>query len=225
MSVLGVMLVTGSLNLEKIIDYQVQNGWNILFQPVAALLFIVSVFAECNRVPFDLPEAEQELVGGYHTEYSAMKFAMFFLAEYTHMITTSFLIVILFFGGWDLPWLVTNEMTGINGAIVKLIVFAAKLGLFLVFYMFVRWTIPRFRFDQLMSLAWKVLMPMALISLLIMLVVKQYNLNHWVALPLSFLLLVGAGALTIGGPRQSMRDPTYVVGVRRKPTVATKAGT
>ena len=103
MSVLGIMLVTGSLNLEKIIDYQVHHGWNILFQPLAALLFVTSVFAECNRLPFDLPECEQELVGGYHTEYSAMKFALFFLGEYTHMITTSFLVVILFFGGWELP--------------------------------------------------------------------------------------------------------------------------
>ena len=92
--------MTGSLNLERIIDYQSQHGWNIFFQPLAALLFVVSIFAECNRLPFDLPEAEQELVGGYHTEYSGMKFALFFLGEYIHMITTSFLMVTLFFGGW-----------------------------------------------------------------------------------------------------------------------------
>ena len=126
MSVLGVMLVTGSLNLEKIIDYQTYHGWNILFQPLASLLFVTSVFAECNRLPFDLPEAEQELVGGYHTEYSAMKFALFFLGEYTHMITTSFLVVILFFGGWQLlPWV--DMPGGVGGIILKLIVIAVKM--------------------------------------------------------------------------------------------------
>ena len=100
MSLLGVMIVSGSLNIEQMIDHQAHAGWNVLFQPLACLLFITSVFAECNRVPFDLSEAEQELVGGYHTEYSGMKFALFFLGEYTHMITTSFLVVVLFFGGW-----------------------------------------------------------------------------------------------------------------------------
>src|SRR6185437_16191280 len=124
MSVLGVMLVTGSLNLEKIIDYQTYHGWNILFQPLAALLFMTSVFAECNRLPFDLPECEQELVGGYHTEYSAMKFALFFLGEYTHMITTSFLVMILFFGGWHFPGV--DSIPGIWGVLVKLIVIAVK---------------------------------------------------------------------------------------------------
>src|SRR5271156_5851562 len=99
------MLVSGSLKIEQMIDYQAKHGWNFLFQPLACFLFVTSVFAECNRVPFDLPEAEQELIGGYHTEYSGMKFALFFLGEYAHMITTSFLFVILFFGGWLLPGL------------------------------------------------------------------------------------------------------------------------
>ena len=106
LSILGVVLITGSLNLERIIWHQAsRHGWNIFFQPLAFLLFMISAFAECNRLPFDLPETEQELVGGYHTEYNAMKLAFFFLGEYTHMVTTSFLMVILFFGGWHFPFI------------------------------------------------------------------------------------------------------------------------
>src|SRR5581483_9796058 len=103
MSVLGVVILSGSLNLERIIAGQLDHGWNVVYQPLACLLFLTSIFAECNRLPFDLPEAEQELVGGYHTEYSAMKFGLFFFGEYTHMVSTSFLFVALFFGGWHFP--------------------------------------------------------------------------------------------------------------------------
>src|SRR5262249_18022674 len=137
MSVIGVMLITGSLNMERIVDYQDRHGWNLFFQPVACLLFITSVFAECNRVPFDLPEAEQELVGGYHTEYSGMKFACFFLGEYTHMVTTSFLMVALFLGGPLCPGITTAEAGGVGDIIVKLLVFAVKMALFIAFYMFI----------------------------------------------------------------------------------------
>src|SRR5207249_5662252 len=108
LSILGVVLISGSLNLEQIIWHQAEGGllaWNIFYQPLAFLLFMTAAFAECNRLPFDLPEAEQELVGGYHTEYSALKFGLFFLGEYTHVITTSMLLSILFFGGWHLPYL------------------------------------------------------------------------------------------------------------------------
>jgi NADH-quinone oxidoreductase subunit H len=210
MSVLGVMLVTGSLNLEKIIDYQVQHGWNILFQPLAALLFATSVFAECNRLPFDLPEAEQELVGGYHTEYSAMKFALFFLGEYTHMITTSFLVVILFFGGWELPGL--DHVPGVGGIIVKLIVIAVKMALFIVFYMLIRWTLPRFRFDQLMGLTWKVLLPLALVNVVCVIFVKQLGQSEWWLLPLSIAMFVGIAALTLYMPRQRTRAPVFFPG-------------
>ncbi len=211
MSVLGVMLVSGSLNLETIIDYQVKHGWNILYQPLAALLFITSVFAECNRLPFDLPEAEQELIGGYHTEYSAMKFALFFLGEYTHMITTSFLVVVLFFGGWEvLPWLGLPD--GLGGVIVKLAVFAFKMCLFIVFYMLVRWTVPRFRFDQLMGLTWKVLLPLALVNVVCLIFVKQFQLTEWLLLPLSLGMLVFIAALTLYMPRQRARAPVRFSG-------------
>jgi NADH-quinone oxidoreductase subunit H len=202
-SVLGVLLVTGSLNVERIVEYQANHGWNVFFQPLAALLFITAIFAECNRVPFDLPECEQELVGGYHTEYSAMKFALFFLGEYTHMLTTSFLAVALFFGGWHLPWIAA---AGPGGTILKLIVFVGKVFLFVFFYMIIRWTLPRFRFDQLMGLAWKVMLPLALLSFAGVLLVKQFEptlglLGHWLLLPWSLALLIGSAWLTLRLPQ------------------------
>jgi NADH-quinone oxidoreductase subunit H len=210
MSVLGVMLVTGSLNLETIIDYQIQHGWNAIFQPLAALLFITSVFAECNRLPFDLPEAEQELVGGYHTEYSAMKFALFFLGEYTHMITTSFLVMVLFFGGWHFPGI--DAVPGVAGVILKLIVIAVKMALFIVFYMLIRWTLPRFRFDQLMGLTWKVLLPLALLNILIVIVIKQLHVSEWWLLPLSLGTIFAVAAITLNMPRQRPRAPVRFAG-------------
>lgn len=224
MSILGVFLVTGSLNVERIIDHQAGHGWNILFQPLACLLFITSIFAECNRVPFDLPEAEQELVGGYHTEYSGMKFALFFLGEYTHMITTSFLAIALFFGGWHLPFV--GEIEGVPGMVVKLLIFAGKMVLFIVFYMFIRWTIPRFRFDQLMGLAWKVMLPLALVSLLTVMYAKHLDptneYGRWILGPLSILTLVVAALVSLRMPKPRAKAPiTYVGhpihGVQRAP--------
>ena len=217
LSVLGVLLLTGSLNLERIIAYQYDHGWNVLFQPLACLLFVTSIFAECNRLPFDLPEAEQELVGGYHTEYSAMKFAMFFLGEYTHMITTSFLASALFFGGWQvLPWVPMPG--GAAGMILKLIVFGGKMGLFICFFMIIRWTIPRFRYDQLMGLAWKVVIPLALANVVAVLVVKQFLIDldarwAWLLLPLSLAILVGGAALALYFPKAPARRAYYFRGL------------
>jgi NADH-quinone oxidoreductase subunit H len=201
LSILGVVILTGSLNLERIIGAQLAHGWNVVYQPLACLLFLTSIFAECNRLPFDLPEAEQELVGGYHTEYSAMKFALFFMGEYTHMITTSFLFVILFFGGWHFP------LIGEPGSfwVVKLIIFAVKMFLVILFYMLVRWTIPRFRFDQLMGIAWKVLIPLSLANLVVVMVVKELALTrgwaNWVQavvlIAASVVLIVATGALAL----------------------------
>ncbi len=198
MSVLGVVLLTRSLNLEDIIQYQVDHGWNVLYQPLAFLIFLIGVFAECNRLPFDLPEAEQELVGGYHTEYSALKFAMFFLGEYTHMITTSLLLATLFFGGWNFPWL--TDIGGTWGVVIKFAVMMVKLGLCIVFYMMIRWTIPRFRFDQLMGLAWKVLIPLALANLVCVMVVMELRWSPWLLLPASLVLLVGTGVFAAKMP-------------------------
>jgi NADH-quinone oxidoreductase subunit H len=198
MSVLGVMLLTGSLNLEAMLHFQYAHGWNALFQPLACILFATAIFAECNRLPFDLSEAEQELVGGYHTEYSALKFGLFFLGEYTHMITTSFLIAVVFFGGWLLPGVtdaVSPDTT--TTLVLKVLVLAGKMALFIVFFMLVRWTIPRFRYDQLMGMAWKVLIPLSLANLVLVLSVRHFNLSPWLLPIASILILVGATRATL----------------------------
>jgi NADH-quinone oxidoreductase subunit H len=210
MSVLGVMFITGSLNLERMIDYQYANGWNFLFQPLACLLFVTSIFAECNRLPFDLPECEQELVAGYHTEYSGMQFGLFMLGEYTHMITTSFLVANLFFGGWMVPWPWQPDPAS-YGPVLKLIILGGKMFLVILFFMWVRWTIPRFRFDQLMGLTWKVLMPLALASMVLVLVVQQYQINPWWMLPLSLVILIGSAAVTVYLPRPPARAKVVYV--------------
>ena len=161
---------------------------------------MISAFAETNRLPFDLPEAEQELIGGFHTEYSAMKFAMFFLGEYANVITTSFLMVILFFGGWHFPFIATATMLGFVGFITKFVVITLKVSLVILFIMLIRWTIPRFRFDQLMSLAWKVMIPLALVNLVaVMVVLELMRVTGvsglvWLLLPISLVaILLGAG--------------------------------
>ena len=205
LSVLGVVLISGSLNLERILWHQAAGDqstpvsgflslfrWNIWIQPLAFLLFMISAFAECNRLPFDLPETEQELVGGYHTEYNGMKLAFFFLGEYTHMVTSSFLMVILFFGGWHFPFIAEAE----SPMFFKLIIFLVKMSLFILFFMLIRWTIPRFRFDQLMSLAWKVLIPMALVNLVAVMIVKEFSIQLWILLPVSLAILIGTGFIT-----------------------------
>lgn len=201
LSILGVILMTGSLNLEKIIWDQTGAAggtWNIFLQPLAWIIFVTGGLAECNRVPFDLPEAEQELVGGYHTEYSAMKFAMFFLGEYTHLVTTSFLNVIVFFGGWHFPFIATAE----SGWFIKLLVIALKVAFFILFFMVVRWTLPRFRFDQLMALAWKVLIPLALANLVCVMIIKQLDWPVWLLGAISILILLAAGWLaTLPAPK------------------------
>jgi NADH-quinone oxidoreductase subunit H len=204
LSILGVLLLSGSLNMERIIENQT-SGWYIFYQPLAFLIFMVSGFAECNRLPFDLPEAEQELVGGYHTEYSGLKFVFFYLAEYTHLVTTSFLFVILFFGGWHFPLIAT---AGAGGVIVKLIVMFAKVLCFVFFYLLIRWTIPRFRFDQLMGLAWKVLIPLGLANLVCVMVVKQMGWTPWLLLPVSVGLLFAAASFAMA------REPSSRTAIR-----------
>jgi NADH-quinone oxidoreductase subunit H len=204
LSILGVLLLAGSLNLEWIIQEQAQPAqrsmgtWFVFFQPLGFLLFLVSSFAETNRLPFDLPEAEQELIGGYHTEYSALKFAMFFLGEYTAVITTSFITVIVFFGGWHLPWIAEPG----SFWLIRFLVFSGKMTFFIFFFMWVRWTLPRFRFDQLMGMAWKVLIPLALVNLLCVMVVREFDLSPWLLLPASLLALVAAGWLATRMPQK-----------------------
>jgi NADH-quinone oxidoreductase subunit H len=174
-----MVLIAGSLDLNAIINWQDRYVWGVLVSPVGFLIFLVSSFAETNRLPFDLPESEQELVGGFHTEYSAMKFGMFFLGEYLHVITVSFLTVILFFGGWDFPFL-NQYQVGALSAIAKLVVILVKVALVILFMMWVRWTLPRFRYDQLMDLAWKALIPLALVNLVATAAIVQYARNYLV---------------------------------------------
>ena len=167
LSLIGVLMVAGTVRLDRIVELQSGFSWNAFLTPLGCITFIVASFAETNRLPFDLPEAEPELVGGYHTEYSGMKFGSFFLAEYANMITSSALIVTLFFGGWQLPYLDRLGLPGVWMGILSIVVFVIKVAAMLVFYMWVRWTVPRFRYDQLMNLGWKVMLPLALLNLVV----------------------------------------------------------
>ena len=164
MSTVAVLLLAGNVTLSEVVARQAQSIWFVFPLSLAYFIFIVAAFAETNRLPFDLPEAEGELIAGYHTEYSAMKFSMFYIAEYSNMVTASALMTTLFFGGWDIPftqWDNAPPWTVVK-TIATLAVFTVKVGCFLFLYIWVRWTLPRFRYDQLMALGWKVMLPLAL---------------------------------------------------------------
>ncbi|HTQ37884.1 MAG TPA: NADH-quinone oxidoreductase subunit NuoH [Pirellulales bacterium] len=177
LGLLGVVLFAGTLKLDSIISQQAQTGvWNVFLQPLGFFVFVVAATAEAARLPFDLPEAEQELIGGYHTEYSGMKLLLYLIAEFLHMITAAFLIVILFLGGWHF-WGLTgsgNEVTWLT-AILRIVVLAAKIFAVILLFMIVRWSWPRFRFDQLMSLAWKVMVPLGLVNLVVTAALVEYG--------------------------------------------------
>ena len=191
LSIVGVLMITGSLDLVTIVRYQEVNAWNFLPQIVACFIFLVSMNAENNRTPFDLPEAESELVAGYHTEYSAMKFAFFMLSEYSMMIVNSCLIVTLFFGGWTLGMfgigLTTDVLRGMGfiGGLLGALIFFTKVMLFLLVYVWTRATFPRYRFDQLMDLGWKFLIPLSLANIFvtgIFILIGQERLMYWIGL-------------------------------------------
>ena len=168
MSIIPVLLIVGNLNLSQIINWQATHGWLVFFSPLSFIIFMVASFAETNRTPFDLPEAETELVGGYHTEYSSMKFALFFLAEYSNMVASSAMMVTLFFGGWTLPiWGLDHPATTLLAGVAHILVFLAKMLFFMVVFIWVRWMFPRFRYDQLMDLGWRLFLPLALVNILI----------------------------------------------------------
>jgi NADH-quinone oxidoreductase subunit H len=172
MSVIPVLLIVGSLNLSQIIGWQAQHGWMVLYAPVSFAIFLIASFAETNRLPFDLPEAETELVGGYHTEYSSMKFALFFLGEYSNMIASAGMMVTLFFGGWTLPFWGLDQPAGSLGmGLLQIVVFLVKMLLFVLLFIWVRWIFPRFRYDQLMDLGWRRFIPLALLNILVTAVV------------------------------------------------------
>ncbi len=183
LSVIPLFLIVGHLNLPSVVEYQIENGWLampfvggdfripswqqlLLWIPllISFLVFTISIFAETNRLPFDLPEAETELVGGYHTEYSSMKFALFFLGEYAAMIAGAAVLVTLFMGGWSLPWIPSGEESLFWG-LVNIAIFFGKVACVLFFFIWVRWTLPRFRFDQLMKLGWIYIFEIAFINI------------------------------------------------------------
>ncbi|MGO8750373.1 MAG: NADH-quinone oxidoreductase subunit NuoH [Thermoguttaceae bacterium] len=169
LGLLGVVLMSGSLRLDEIIGEQAASGvWNVFSQPLGFVVFFVASFAEAERLPFDLSEAEQELVGGYHTEYSGIKLMMYLVAEYMHMIAAAFLIAILFLGGWHF-WGLTGSGAAVGWphAILRVVVLLAKVFAVILFFMLSRWSWPRFRFDQLMGVAWKVMLPWGMVNIVL----------------------------------------------------------
>lgn len=168
MSVIPLFLIVGDLNLSEVIGYQAAHGWLILYAPVSFLIFLVAAFAETNRLPFDLPESEQELVGGYHTEYSSMKFALYFLSEYANMIASSAIMVTLFFGGWTVPVFGLDQpASSVGGGLLHIVIFVGKMLCFMLVFIWVRWMFPRFRYDQLMDLGWRRFIPLALVNIVV----------------------------------------------------------
>jgi NADH-quinone oxidoreductase subunit H len=172
LTLIALLMLTGSLSLKTIVEQQMQSGvWNIVYQPVGFVIFLICAFAECNRTPFDLPEAENELNFGYHQEYSSLKLGFYLFSEYINMFISGAIMSTLFFGGYDIPFLNEAKLAEtIGGNIVALMGVVAlllKVVFFLFLFMWVRWTIPRFRYDQLMDLGWKKLIPLALVNMLI----------------------------------------------------------
>ncbi|KLT70795.1 NADH-quinone oxidoreductase subunit NuoH [Flavobacterium sp. ABG] len=169
LSMIALLMMTGTLSLKEISEQQAGMNWNVFYQPLSFLIFLICAFAETNRTPFDLAECESELIGGYHTEYSSMKMGFYLFAEYANMFISATIISVLFFGGYNYPgmqWMVDN--VGINTAnILGIAILFAKICFWIFFYMWVRWTIPRFRYDQLMNLGWKILIPLSIINIMI----------------------------------------------------------
>jgi NADH-quinone oxidoreductase subunit H len=215
LGILGVVAASGSLELDAIIRHQANSGvWFALAQPLGFIVFMVAAFAEAARLPFDLPEAEQELIGGYHTEYAGMKLLLFLVAEFLHMITASFLIVILFLGGWHL-WGLTGsgeeEITWL-AAIGRIVVLLVKIFLVILFFMMVRWSWPRFRFDQLMNLAWKVMLPLGMVNLTAVAVFEEmrrgFNASDWFLVPAAWIVcLAGWLAVAYAAPLATDNRP------------------
>ncbi|MBP1221951.1 NADH-quinone oxidoreductase subunit NuoH [Flavobacterium sp. 1355] len=169
LSMIALLMMTGTLSLKEISEQQAGMNWNVFYQPLSFLIFLICAFAETNRTPFDLAECESELIGGYHTEYSSMKMGFYLFAEYANMFISATIISVLFFGGYNYPgmqWMVENA--GVNIAnVLGIAVLFAKICFFIFFYMWVRWTIPRFRYDQLMHLGWKILIPLSIANIIV----------------------------------------------------------
>ncbi len=199
LSLLCVLLVTGTVVPDGIVRYQAQHGWLVLAMPLAATIFFISILAEANRAPFDNAEAEQELVGGYHTEYSSMRFALFFLAEYAHMTTSCAFFALLFLGGYHLPaeWVLgpghvfSPENVTLLGVLAKISVYLTKVVLLICFMMVIRWTLPRMRFDQVMMMAWQAVIPIALVCVVVTSVMVYLDLTDLVPMLAANVLLAG----------------------------------
>ena len=176
LALISLILLTGSLSLQSIVSQQIEPGhfWNIVYQPLGFLLFFICALAECNRTPFDLPEAENELNFGYHQEYSSMKLGFYLFAEYVNMIMSSAIMTCLYFGGYDIPFINESNLAPNLASLLSLICFLFKICIFLFVFMWIRWTIPRFRYDQLMNLGWKKLIPLALVNLLLTAIVSLW---------------------------------------------------
>ena len=172
-SAITIVMLTGSLSLNDIVQSQHGMNWNIFYQPLAFFIFFITSLAELNRAPFDLPECESELIGGYHTEYSSMKLGLYLFSEYTSMFVSSAIMAVMFFGGYNFPGM--DAFSGNILAILSIAAFALKIFLIIFVIMWIRWTIPRFRFDQLMHLGWKVLIPVAIVNMLITGLVVAWN--------------------------------------------------
>jgi NADH-quinone oxidoreductase subunit H len=179
LSLIALLMITGSLRLSVIVEQQMNGYWNVVYQPLGFLIFIICAFAECNRTPFDLPEAENELNFGYHQEYSSMKLGFYLFAEYINMFISSAVIATLYFGGYDIPFVNEAHLSTNLAAILGTVALLAKIAFFIFLFMWVRWTIPRFRYDQLMNLGWKRLIPLALINMLVTAVVVLLKQNNW----------------------------------------------
>jgi NADH-quinone oxidoreductase subunit H len=167
MAIIAIVMMSGTLSLKEMVEQQHGMNWNIFYQPLGFLIFIICAFAECNRSPFDLPECETELIGGYHTEYSSMKLGFYLFAEYINMFISSAMIATLFFGGYNFPFMDNLNLSHNAMTIIGSLVFFIKISCFLFFFMWVRWTLPRFRYDQLMRLGWKTLLPLAIVNVMI----------------------------------------------------------
>jgi NADH-quinone oxidoreductase subunit H len=230
LGIVGVVLMTGSLRLDAIIGQQAQSGvWNVFAQPLGFVVFTVAAFAEAGRLPFDLPEAEQELVGGYHTEYSGIKLMMYLVADFLHMITASFLITILFLGGWHF-WGLTGGINSAGGdmvtwpvAILRIIVLLAKVMGMILFFMLARWSWPRFRYDQLMDIAWKAMIPCGLANLVVVAIWVEYGdrLTNYVGLPWIWgLVVIGWIVIAASWLIFTLFDPTSIDNSPRQSLIA-----
>jgi NADH-quinone oxidoreductase subunit H len=167
LSIIALVMMTGTLSIGEIVKQQSGMNWNVFVQPLGFVLFLVCAFAECNRTPFDLPECETELVGGYHTEYSSMKLGFYLFAEYINMFISSAIISSLYFGGYNFPFI---DQLGLSHNLLTLLgtlIFFGKVFFFIFFFMWIRWTLPRFRYDQLMHVGWRVMIPLALFNILL----------------------------------------------------------